>query len=202
MKRLEFFVLNLLLVASFAFFNLLGCQKKENTLGVIRTMGLIGNALVCYETDHYGCYPFSDDANDFWNAITCYLPGGEPFGADGNPLPGNWPNNPFTGKPYRPGKDIFYCPNGLKSAYEAKILNSNESDCPYNNIKTKGPSGTIIVFTFTDSIKGSVRYGGYAICGFGKNTNQPIADIHDNIKKYLVFILEGVGALQPAKGRR
>lgn len=124
-------------------------------------MHVIQTSLEAYACDHNGNYP--NEKSDWTN----HFPGG-------TPTAGRYPVNPFSGKAYEFGTDLFFFPDTLREQGACAVCESGE-DCPFTGFSApKGIPGTIVILGHTVE-RGYVQE--YAITGFGKQTNEPLYDL-------------------------
>ncbi len=149
-----------------------------------------------WAVDHNGNYP---NASISWKTgdgevigIPNYLPGGDPIGTDGTPVAGRYPTNPFSGKAYEFGKDLFFFPDTLK--VEGANRKSEEGG-PFTGLSAPGGiTGTIVILGYIpDHVSEYGRVQEYAIIGFGKQTKNPMHDSepasHDGASPTTYFVL-------------
>jgi len=154
-------------------------DTKASHVAVKNSMHVFQTAIEAYATDHKGCYPTADLS--WWErgdgkGFAGYLPGGDPYGADGSPIPGRYPTNPYTRKPYKYGFDLFYFPTRLTQSGLVAITDSAQLDCPFNfGAPTKRP-GTIVILGYTPEGEEHSGPAEYAIIGFGWDPTKPLTE--------------------------
>ena len=84
-------------------------------------------------------YPGEDvDWEDEECQIKCYLPGGDPVGVEGDPIWGEYPINPYTGRRYNVDDvDIMFDYEELEEPGQnaAKRSDDENHDCPYEELE-------------------------------------------------------------------
>lgn len=181
-------ILLALIIPNFVLF-----QERARRTSVKNNMHIVQTCLETWSTDHYGNYPAAD-VDPFEDPlglpvdgqIAAYFPGGDPYGAESEGLPGRFPVNPYTAVTYNsdngPGIDLLYGENYYNEtdpSLSGLVGNGDpEADigCVYED-NPEAPEeiqGTIAVATFTDEVSANVQE--YGIVGWGKDIYWPMWD--------------------------
>jgi len=149
-------------------------QERARQSSVRNAMHVVQTALEAYAADHEGHYPSEAE----WAAdgrMRAYFPGGDPT-ADGEPAVGRLPANPYTGREYEPGIDLFYYSGHLEAGQNG-ILESGDDLCPYAGFEApQARPGTIVILGSTDETQKPTHVLEYGICGFGRDTSDPMSE--------------------------
>lgn len=137
-------------------------------------------------------------ALEFHNARkNCYptdmmLSGGGAFlsgSSDGKAL-GTYPVNPFTGKTYRLGTDMFFFPDTLRDPTSVDRKGAGAPDSPFDGLKAPGGvPGTIVILGHTPRGMATPTLTRYAIVGFGDRIVRPLdlTDLGKEQESYYVL---------------
>ena len=153
-------------------------QERARRTSVKNNMHVFQTALEAYATDHNGNYPGSDaDWSDPEDIVYAYFPGGDPIGADGSPIFGQVPLNPYTGERYEYGKDLFYFSARLTESGMNSIMQADQEGCPFEGLEAPGGvQGTIVVLGYTPDDAPFPSPQEYAVIGFGRDVSEPMSD--------------------------
>jgi prepilin-type N-terminal cleavage/methylation domain-containing protein len=167
-------------------------QERARRSAVKNNMHVIQLGLEAFAIDHSGSYPTADAGSGGgpmpanpggpFDGLTLWLPGGDPFGIDGEPKPGNMPINPYDGKRYNSDdKDVedfdyeeFF--GELESGQNARTRGDDE-DCPYLEFGgvPEYPGGIgVATYVSEDAMETATQYGIY---GFGRDVTYPMYDV-------------------------
>lgn len=165
--------------------NLVLMQERARRSAVVNNMHIVRTALEGYAQDHNGSYPDvpykagMDNSSFDWGNFSLWFPGGDPFGTDGEPVPGNLPINPYDGKRYngegKPVHDLDYeSMYGELEAGQHSYLQGADEDCPYLEF------GHVPNYLGGIGVASYVPEGGlespsqYGIYGFGRDPSYPM----------------------------
>ena len=153
-------------------------QDRARRASVKNNMHVFQTALEAYATDHNGNYPGSDaDWSDPEDIFYAYFPGGDPIGAEGSPIFGQVPLNPYTGERYEYGKDLFYFPARLTESGVNSIIEADQAGCPYDGLEAPGGvQGTIVILGYTPEDAPLPAPQEYAVIGYGRDVSSPTSD--------------------------
>jgi hypothetical protein len=84
------------------------------------------------------------------------------------------PVNPYTGEPYRNGKDFFYQAEALTEAGLNAVVDRTDARCPFTGLAAPaGTPGTIVILGWSPSEDRGAPTK-YAVVGYGRNTSEPL----------------------------
>lgn len=168
-------------------------QERARRSAVKNNMRIIQLGLEAYAIDHSGSYPMADvgsgpgpmpanpGGNPFDNLVL-WMPGGDPFGIEGEPRMGNFPINPYDGKRYNSDEkdvedfDYEELFGELESGQNAQTRGDDE-DCPYLEFGgvPEYPGGIgVATYISEDAMEAVTQYGIY---GFGRDVCYPMYDV-------------------------
>lgn len=161
-------------------------QERARRSSVKNNMHVVQTALEAYACDHFGNYPSADvswEPNDE-SGICVYFPGGDPIGAEGSPIPGNFPVNPYTGERYNdPDENVmdldYLTLYGMLEPGQCARLQGGDGECPYIDFGgIPDCPGGIGVATFVQETQAGFEAAQeYGIFGFGRNTEYPMYEL-------------------------
>jgi len=167
------------ILSTLVFFALLpgvaGNRERARQVEVRKAMTMFQSAVEGYAADR-GQYPEERDLSLAGGRAYAYFPGGDPAGTHNanDPVPGELPENPYTGVKYAYGEDLFYFPAQLEPGMNA-VLSEDDDLCPYSGYEApRGRPGTIVVFGHTDAGGKEPLVIEYGILGFGRDTDDPL----------------------------
>ena len=174
-------ILLALIIPNFVLF-----QERARRSSVKNNMHVVQTALEAFSVDHFGSYPNEDvvwdDATDE-SSISCWFPGGDPIGIEGEPKPGNFPVNPYDGKRYNNDEkdemDLDYEENfaELEPGQNAQ-KRGDDDECPYVDFgEVPEYPGGIGIATYVPDIGGFETPQEYGIYGFGRDITYPMYDL-------------------------
>jgi len=174
-------ILLALIIPNFVLF-----QERARRASVKNNMHVVQTALEAFSVDHFGAYPNEDvvwdDATDE-ASISCWFPGGDPIGIDGEPKVGNFPVNPYDGKRYNNDEkdemDLDYEENfGELEAGQNAQKRGDDEECPYVDFgEIPEYPGGIGIATYVPDIGGMETAQEYGIYGFGRDVAYPMYDL-------------------------
>lgn len=172
-------ILLALIIPNFVLF-----QERARRSSVKNNMHVIQTALEAFAVDHYGNYPNEDiEWAPYDEAGMClWFPGGDPIGIDGEPIPGNFPVNPYDGKRYndedKDEEDLVYLDlYGELEPGQAAQIRGSDDECPYIDLGgTPEYPGGIGIATYVPDI-GLGTPQEYGIYGFGRDIAFPMYDL-------------------------
>jgi hypothetical protein len=152
--------------------------RHDDPRSIVKSnMHIVQTALEAWTVDHYGAYPNRQVswAQGDAQGMAAYMPGGDPFGENGVPVAGKFPNNPFTGKEYESGRDLFYFPDTIAEPGVSSIATAADAKCPYIGLvaPAKVP-GTILILGHPNEFGSTDEYG---IAGYDADTTEPMYGI-------------------------
>lgn len=184
-------ILLALIIPNFVLF-----QERARRSSVKNNMHVVQTALEAYAVDHMGNYPSEElvDWEDEENWIRCYFPGGDPYGIEGDPIYGEYPINPYSGRRYNVDEqDLYMDPEILEEPGEnaAKRSDDENHDCPYEELEPEEElQGYIYILGYIPEQNPLETPQEYGICGYGRDLTQPMYDL-DPIEEdiYIYFVL-------------
>lgn len=142
--------------------NFVRFQERARHSSVEDRMHTFQTALEAYAADHSGNYPTGDE-------FELHFKGDRLF-------PDGMPVNPYTGERYRSGKDLFYRPGALPESGLSAVTDRHDRDCPFAGLAAPGGMpGTIVILGWTPLDLSDGRPSEYAIAGYGRDTDEPVA---------------------------
>lgn len=183
-------ILLALIIPNFVLF-----QERARRASVKNNMHVVQTALEAYAVDHVGNYPGEEvDFEDEENMLRCYFPGGDPFGTDGDPIFGEYPLNPYTGRRYNVEDVDFSMDLDLleEPGQNAAKRNDDENhDCPYEDLEPEEElQGSMMFLGFIPEQNPLETPQEYAIVGWGRDLTNPMYD-RDPVEEdvYIYFVL-------------
>ncbi|MFO7675529.1 MAG: prepilin-type N-terminal cleavage/methylation domain-containing protein [bacterium] len=183
-------ILLALIIPNFVLF-----QERARRASVKNNMHVIQTALEAYAVDHMGNYPGEEiEFDDEESIIRCYFPGGDPFGEEGDPIFGELPINPYTGRRYN--YDDMDLAMNLDDIDEpgmaaAKRTDDENHDCPYYELEPEEElQGSIMYLGYISDMNPLETPQEYGICGWGKDLTNPMYD-RDPVEEdeFIYFVL-------------
>jgi hypothetical protein len=146
-------------------------HEENRRAEVWRNMGFTHTAMENWYITHLGTYPGPEVS---WAPDAGAAGMSGHFPDDDAGISPSFPINPYTGKHYAPGTDLFYFPDYLAQG-QREIVDGSLPGCPYQGLAApEGMPGTILVLGWTKARDGEGRVEEYAVVGYGRKTNEPI----------------------------
>ncbi len=145
---------------------------EENRRGEVwRNMCFVHTAMENWYITHLGTYPGPEVS---WAPDVDETGMAGHFPADDDGTSPFFPVNPYTGKHYAPGTDLFYFPDYLIQG-QREIVDGSQPGCPYQDLAAPGGKpGTILVLGWTNTGDGERRLEEYVVVGYSRKTNEPL----------------------------
>jgi prepilin-type N-terminal cleavage/methylation domain-containing protein len=187
-------ILLALIIPNFVLF-----QERARRSSVKNNMHVVQTAVEAYSVDHWGNLPNADVSWEIEEdgGINHWFPGGDPIGIDGEPLYGNFPVNPYTGRRYNIDDiDLMYEDLiGELDPGMAAQTRGDDPDCPYIDATEPEYAGGIGIFTSVMEMGEDEIPVEYGIYGHGRDYSQPMYDIDpyadavDDSDYWIFFVL-------------
>ena len=182
-------ILLALIIPNFVLF-----QERARRASVKNNMHVVQTAMEAYAVDHMGNYPGEDvDWEDEECQIKCYLPGGDPVGVEGDPIFGEYPINPYTGRRYNVDDvDIMFDYEELEEPGQnaAKRSDDENHDCPYEELEPPEElQGTIYLLGYVPEQNPLETPQEYGICGYGRDLTNPMYDFDPAEEDVFIYFI-------------
>jgi len=160
--------------------NYIRMQEQARRVSVKANMHCVQVAMEAYAVDHNGEFP-PPESTEWWQpnripGMCVYFPGGDPVGENLQPIPGNFPVNPYTRKRYNSDTtDLTYATGKLTEPGQNAHFRSDDPKCPYKNYPSpSGVRGAIETQVYVDTTtKVPLEY---AVVGWGRDVKQVMYD--------------------------
>jgi len=168
--------------------NLVLMQERARRTAVRGVMRALNVAVQAYAADNNGTYPgegsFTKSALANWGPpgmdIIYWFPGGDPIGANGSPIPGVMPSNPYTGRRYNyededmDGESYYGL---LEERGQHTQCLSSDPDCPYLDLPAPNElEGTVCIVSYVSEQSANGAMEEYGIVGYGRDVTEPMFD--------------------------